>query len=552
MNKHISIFLLSITSIITYAAIPFTEQTLVPFFSGATPRLVSTDINIHGQAIVTWYESSNQWIGTRNALVATFYDPNSGWGPPQLIVDNQAGAIGTNTFYMTPTMADSGDAGISWFRDRTLYSATYRASNSSWDPPVFIDQFNGNGTRGGISYVNNINNTFTFRAFGGEFHTPNIGNSNSRTVVVSSNDSGVFAIITRERTDQIELRTYITRDIQSINNQPFTGTHHTSSNNSGNIVCAFYVINNSTNLQSIRATVYTPSSNNWSTPVQVGPEFQPNDRKNILVSLNNNNEALLIATTDPSPSDSNFGVFFSARLTDLENNTWETIPNTEPNDVYINIEQMTLGLGDNDSGIAFLNRLDANDPGTASTEYRLFTSTGDFPNQWRSFFTLYNNRFLSKVTALSLSIGPYGFAYNSAGNHFISVNDGLESTIVSSPSLFVEENLINRNIIVNPLLNVLGVGQDQPQNFTVQVYNTDYNSQRENFAQLSWEAPHIVSFEEITGYLIFHNQILIATLSSTQLSFDIHNIDTNESNEFRVEATFNGREASPAIITLNP
>jgi len=555
MKKYISFFLLSITSIITYAATSFTEQTLTPFFPGATPRLVSIDVNIHGQAIATWYESSNQWVGNGDALIATFYDLNSGWGAPQLALTNTSGGLGVGgTFYMIPAIADSGDAAITFFTgtgiNNTFYRTEYDSATNTWSAPIFLDQVNGFDTRGAQTFANNINNTFlTFMRFRFFHAIRTNGEANEQG---SINDDGQYFVWTQERNTEITNFGYANGNAGPLSaNESYRGSYNTSVNNNGNVICVYYVANSITNLQSIRATVYTPGTG-WSSAVQIGPEFEINNRKNILASLNNNDEALLIATTDSNPSDSNFGIFFSARLTDLQNNTWEVIPNTGPNDLYINIEQMTLGLGDNGSGITFFNRLDVNDPGIDSTEYRIFTSTGSFPNQWGSFFTLYSNMFLSKTSELSDGVGPYGFAYNSAGNRFAVITNNLQTTTVLNPNLFIINNLMRRNIIVNPLLNVLGVGQDQPQNFTVQVYNTDYVAQRENSVQLSWEPPHIVSFETLTGYLVFHNQVLIATLPSTQLFFDIHNIDINESNEFRVEATFNGREASPTIITLTP
>jgi len=588
-KNYIAVLLLFITTLTTNAAIPFTEATLTPFFSGATPTLPSIDINIHGQAIATWYEiDSNQWLGNESAIVAAFYDPNSGWEPPHLVVENQAGAPGSSSFFMISTIGDSSDAGITWISANSVYMSIYNASNSSWGPPTLIDTINGNVSSGAQTFVNNTNNIFSSFVKGSEFHEL-AGNISSGSAKKFSNDDGQYTVQTQQQSNTIPQNNaimslaYAPGNAGPLNAGESYGNYNLSVNNNGNVICVYYVENTNNNLQSIRATVYTPSTG-WSSVVQIGPEFEFNNRKNILVSLNNNDEALLVATTESNPENSNFSVFFSARLTSLQNNTWEVIPSTEPNNLYINIEQMALGLGDNGAGIVFFNRFDTNDfpvfvpegpdiiptgngfnpfdnsgsgnpdpiPGNDSAEYRVFTTNGPFPNQWHSFFTLFDNIFLSRLSLFNDSIGPYGFAYNSTSNYFALIANDLQTAIISDPRQFIQNNLINRNIIVNPLLNVLSVGQDQPQQFIAKLYRTNYGLQREHFAQLSWKAPHIISTETLTGYIIFHNKQIVATLPPTQLSFEIHNININESNEFRVAATFNRREASPAVITLTP
>jgi len=595
MKKNISIFLLSIVSITTYAAIPFTEQTLVPFFSDSTEFVASSiDININGRAIATWYEPNSQWLGSESAIVATFYDPNSGWGSPHLVVDNQAGAPGSSSFFMIPAIGDSNDAQITWISGNSVYISIYNASSDSWGSPTLIDTVS-NTVSGAQTSVNNTNNTFSTFVKGVEFYESPGNNSEKE----ASSDDGQYRVQAREISNTIISLAYAPGEASSLANDEFLEVYNLSVNNNGNVICVYYVRRpnpdpqSSNQLQSIRATVYTPGTG-WSSAVQIGPEFELVAGKNILVSLNNNDEALLVATTDSNPENSNFSTFFSARLTNLQNNTWEIIPNTEPNNLYIHIEQMALGLGDNGAGITLFNRFDENDfeappatneensdpsgptntndpspsnnppigdplgggivfiTGNDSAEYRVFTPSGPFPNQWRSFFTLFDTIFLSKLALFNNSIGPYGFAYNSTSNYFAAIASNLQTAVVSDPSQFIQSNLINRNIIVNPLLNILSVGQDQPQNFTAEVYRTNYGLQREHFAQLSWQPPHIVSLENLTSYLIFHNKELVATLPPTQQSFEVHNIDINESNEFRVAATFNGQQASPGIITLTP
>ncbi len=541
--KNIYLIMLSLFFMKATHAVSFSKSSLATLFDGS-PIAHSSTISTNGLGAVSWIELDSSWTGTGHPVVAASYSSLSEtFDAPVLVSYNDTVPSTTGAFETveaTIDMNSTGSAAIAWYNQntQTIYTA-FRDSDTGWQTPVeavtglSVDQLSLVATcsdvlENGVTivycdqprYSPNEFSTLSYiqstTGSGLTWSTPaaittgtgtdwNLSHSDNKNFVVSWQSESGTQLNARAMIDGTLTDTYTVHTTTSATFDEYN-SHAIAINNSGNMVAAWLIEENG-NVY-LQASLYTRTLDSWEAPTTLASASLQSaiTTHGVSVSFNNLNRALVFSnlSTQQGSSAENH-LFFAAEYTPT--NRWQIVPNTQR--VALNGLQLSVFNNDNNNGIALFSKHPGSSSSTLSNSFRYFSTQ---IKEFGPVNQLFENEFIASTWGAASLRPPYAVAYNHMASQILLITPNL-NTFAASGSFQTS----------------------QPQSISANYNVLQTPFQAEAFSLINWQAP--VDTYSVRNYEIWQNGVKVRTVDATQLTEEIHNLDTDTTSfTFQVQA----------------